>query len=102
MDCRVKPGNDEGGLASVGWAKQSVPTPSSDHSKKPNRLVRRSFAWAAHLRGGRGAGLDDSPATKATRRVGRPLHHASHGPPPPLSRGRIREGVLAARLSVRG
>ena len=38
--------------------------------------------------GGRGAGLAEFLSTKVKRRVERPLHHASHGPPPPLSRGR--------------
>ncbi len=35
------------------------------------------------------------------RRVRRPLHHASRGPPPPLSRVRIARIVLAARLRAR-
>jgi hypothetical protein len=43
------------------------------------------------LRGGRGVGIGDSPSTKVKRRVRRPLHHPSGGPPPPLSRGRINE-----------
>ena len=38
--------------------------------------------------GGRGAGRDETLSTKAKRRVRRPLHHASRGPPPPLSQGR--------------
>ncbi len=39
--------------------------------------------------GGRGAGLVESLATKAKLGVRRPLHRASRGPPPPLSRGRM-------------
>jgi len=41
-------------------------------------------------RGGRGAGLDETLATKVNRRVPRPLHHpslAADGPPPPLRGG---------------
>jgi hypothetical protein len=48
--------------------------------------------------GGRGVELNDTLSTTAKRRVRRPLHHASHGPPPPLSRGRISAPVLAARM----
>jgi hypothetical protein len=52
------------------------------------------------LRGGRGACFNASPATQKLPHRLRPLHHASHGPPPPLSRGRMktRNLVLAARL----
>ena len=49
-------------------------------------------------RGGRGDGKDD--AHRASGRSARPLHHASHGPPPPLRfapRGRITVIVLATR-----
>ena len=52
--------------------------------------------------GGRGAGLNVSPASTTKRRVRRPLHHAPRGPPPPLSRGRIQAIVLAMRLGTRG
>jgi hypothetical protein len=49
--------------------------------------------------GGRGAGRDETLSTKAKRRVRRPLHHASRGPPPPLSRGRTTQlPVLALRF----
>ena len=41
------------------------------------------------MRGGRGAGLNVSPATTTKLHLRGPLHHAAHGPPPPLSRGRI-------------
>jgi hypothetical protein len=37
--------------------------------------------------GGWGAGLDAPRASTTKRRVRRPLHHASHGPPPPLRGG---------------
>ena len=41
----------------------------------------------------------NSPSTKVQRRVRSPLHHASRGPPPPLSRGRKKESpVLALRF----
>jgi hypothetical protein len=49
----------------------------------------RPFRPPSPLRGEGG----DSPAAPASR----PLHHTSHGPPPPLSRVRISEIVLAAR-----
>src|SRR5271170_4394209 len=38
---------------------------------------------------------------KTELRIRRPLHHASRGPPPPLSRERISVIILAARLRVR-
>ena len=41
--------------------------------------------------GGRGAGVDEFPATTTKRRVRRPFHHAARGPPPPLSWGRIKQ-----------
>jgi hypothetical protein len=46
-------------------------------------------------------GCDETPATTVKPRARRPLHHASHGPPPPLSRGRINDTVLAARFLIR-
>ena len=50
--------------------------------------------------GGGDAGRDELHSAKATRGVRRPLHHASHGPPPPLWRGRKEYGlVLAAPFS---
>jgi len=39
---------------------------------------------AAQQRGGRGGGVDDCSATQAKCRCPGPLHHATHGPPPPL------------------
>jgi cobaltochelatase CobN len=47
---------------------------------------RRREASAMAKRGGGGAGLNETPATKAKRRVPRPLHHlaAQDGPPSPL------------------
>jgi len=52
--------------------------------------------------GGRGAGRDETLSTKAKRRVRRPLHHASRGPPPPLSQGRTTQlPVLALRFCLR-
>jgi len=51
--------------------------------------------------GGRGAGIDDPLATTTKRRVRRPLHHATRGPPPPLSWGRIQTIILAMRLRIR-
>jgi hypothetical protein len=41
------------------------------------------------------------PATATKLHLTRPLHHASRGPPPPLSRGRISNRVLAMRLCIR-
>jgi hypothetical protein len=52
--------------------------------------------------GGRGVGKDD--ARRASGDSARPLHHASHGPPPPLrftTRGRISERILATRMRAR-
>jgi hypothetical protein len=43
---------------------------------------RKRGGGTARLRGGRGAGLDDHSATTTKRRVRRPLHHATRGPPP--------------------
>jgi hypothetical protein len=43
-------------------------------------------------------GLNETLATKTKRRVRRPFHHASRGPPPPLSRGRMCDIVLALRF----
>src|SRR5579863_469198 len=41
--------------------------------------------------GGRGAGLNDLSATTTKRRVRRPLHHATRGPPPlPPTRSALR------------
>ena len=54
------------------------------------------------MRGGRGAGLDALSAMTTKRRVRGPLHHASHGPPPPLRGGGQSNPVLAARLCARG
>ena len=52
-------------------------------------------------RGGRGAGLNAPPATTTKRRVRGPLHHASRGPPPPLSRGRMQYIPVPARTCAR-
>ena len=40
-------------------------------------------------------------ATATKLHLRRPLHHASRGPPPPLTRGRMSACVLAARLCAR-
>ncbi len=54
---------------------------------------------AERLDGGRGAGRDETLSTKAKRRVRRPLHHASRGPPPPLSR-RAENITLRSRAAL--
>ena len=52
-------------------------------------------------RGGRGAGVGEFSSNENKRRVTRPLHHTTRGPPPPLSRWRISAIILAARLRPR-
>ena len=50
---------------------------------------KRGRGTLRQRRGGGGAGRNETLATKAKRRESDgPLHHASHCPPPPLSRGR--------------
>ena len=71
---------------------------SINNSPPPRKWGRGT----ARLRGGRGAGLDALSAMTTKRRVRGPLHHASHGPPPPLRGGGQSNPVLAARLSARG
>jgi hypothetical protein len=67
---------------------------ASCHDVKQRRTYSSCPALAgkgdrlAQQGGGRGVGRNDTLATTAERRVRRPLHHASHGPPPPLARGR--------------
>ncbi len=51
--------------------------------------------------GGRGAGFNDCSDPTTKRRVRSPLHHAARGPPPPLSRGQMRDLILAMRLGIR-